>query len=508
MIRVVALKIRSVFFYNSRKLLLSILNLSLAHTIITIIQAFLLSTILVDAFQDKTNLQDMQPMIYWLGLTFLLRAFLAFISERNIAKNSHLISAQIRSEVIEKISKNGTALEKKFGNAKLVDLVIHEIASVNFYFRKFLPHFISALILPFIFALTITSQDLISGALTLSTLLLITILRVFVGKSYTSIISKRSLFKISILELITLLSIAVILIQTLYRMNSGDISLSHGFTVLILLLQIYQPLKILTISPENQLFKIFLNGKKVRNEIHEIIDFENRDLGEIINIGKLKELRWTDASFKSSDDGALDFRWGIASAGKLTVITGSDEVGKTTLIHSIIRIKDLEKGRIFIEGSKDTHRVDQLDLNYWLRQISWVPKSPFFTRGTIEENLKLIKSRSNKEILSDLLSQVNLTVEELPEGLTTKIYSEQGGLSRSQLQRLAIGRSILKDAPIFIFDDFSTSLDLENQKFFHIVLKDLARKGKVVLAITDNVDLLELADRVISFDAIRETSQP
>ncbi|MDA0217935.1 MAG: ATP-binding cassette domain-containing protein, partial [Actinobacteria bacterium] len=178
------------------------------------------------------------------------------------------------------------------------------------------------------------------------------------------------------------------------------------------------------------------------------------------------------------------------------------------LIHSIIRIKDLEKGRIFIEGSKGTHRVDQLDLNYWLRQISWVPKSPFFTRGTIEENLKLIKPRSNKEMLSDLLSQVNFTVEELPEGLTTKIYSEQGGLSRSQLQRLAIGRSILKDAPIFIFDDFSTSLDLENQKFFHIVLKDLARKGKVVLALTDNVDLLELADRVISFDAIRETSQP
>jgi ABC-type multidrug transport system fused ATPase/permease subunit len=266
-------------------------------------------------------------------------------------------------------------------------------------------------------------------------------------------------------------------------------------------------MKALTITPHTFLSKVALDGKSAENTLTEIIKFENGNLGEITNIGKFKELRWTDAFIKSDRDVAVGFRWGISSAGKLTVVTGNDGAGKIALINSIIRMQDLEKGRIFIEGTKETYRVDQLDLDYWLRQVSWVSQNPNFIDGTVEENLKLIKPRANKEMLHDLLSQVNLTVEELSDGLATKIYGQQGGLSQSQLQRLAIARLILKDSPIAIFDDFSISLDLDNQKFFHIVLKELARKGKVVLAISDNEDLIKLADRVISLESSKEKVQ-
>jgi ABC-type transport system involved in cytochrome bd biosynthesis fused ATPase/permease subunit len=503
----VAHKIRSIFLYSSRKLTASILIFALVNTFITIIQALLLSTILLDAFRSEGDLRQIQPMIYWLGLTFLLKALLAFFSEKNIGKESQIICAQQRSEVIEKISKNGMALAKRFGDLKTEDLAIHEVASVKLYLSQFLPRFVTDLVLLFSIALIITSQDLISGALIFITLILIAIFRILISRSRLSTTLKRSLSRISILEMMRLLLIALTFFQVAYRLNSGDISELNGLAILIFLLQIYHPMKALTITPHTFLSKVALDGKSAENSLTEIIKFENGNLGEITNIGKFKELRWTDAFIKSDRDVAVGFRWGISSAGKLTVVTGNDGAGKIALINSIIRMQDLEKGRIFIEGTKETYRVDQLDLDYWLRQVSWVSQNPNFIDGTVEENLKLIKPRANKEMLHDLLSQVNLTVEELSDGLATKIYGQQGGLSQSQLQRLAIARLILKDSPIAIFDDFSISLDLDNQKFFHIVLKELARKGKVVLAISDNEDLIKLADRVISLESSKEKVQ-
>jgi ABC-type transport system involved in cytochrome bd biosynthesis fused ATPase/permease subunit len=503
-IKAVALKMRSIFFHSNRALVASILSLTLAKTITTIIQAFLLSNIIMDIFQSEKDFQEMWRMMLWLGLTFILRAILAFISEKNIDKKSNAICAQLRSEIINSISKYGAALEKKFGVEEIAVVAVHEIATVRLYLTQFIPKFTTTLLFPILSAIVITLQDLISGALLLITLTLIAISKIFISSASSPIILQRSQFKISLFDLITTVLLATNLAQVAYRLSSGDISPSNGLITLILLLQIYHPLSILSISSQDYLFKIYLDGERALVKINEITSFEDKDLGEITNIGKFKELRWTDSSADSGDGTAISFRWGIASAGKLTVIAGSDRAGKTALIDSIIRLRDLKEGRIFIEGSKDTYRVDQLDLGYWLRQITWVPQSPNFASGTIEENFKLIRPRTNRESLIDLLAQVNLNVEELSEGLSTKICNEQGGLSPSQLKRLAIARVILKDSAIVIVDDLSTSLDIENQKFFHVVLKEFARKGKVVVAITENEDLINLADRLLTFDSPKE----
>jgi ABC-type transport system involved in cytochrome bd biosynthesis fused ATPase/permease subunit len=222
------------------------------------------------------------------------------------------------------------------------------------------------------------------------------------------------------------------------------------------------------------------------------------------SLGRIKELRWTDCEVLFPEDRSVTFRWGIATTGKLTIVTGPSSSGKSTLFNSLMRNTELHEGRIFVETSKGTFRLDELDLDYWLDQISWIPATPHFISGTIESNLKFIKPRANRERLTEILRSVQLDPESLPDGLQTSTDIQDQALTDQQRRKLAVARAILKDSPIFLVDSPKDSDPVVELEIYQI-LKAQSREGKLVILITEEPESLSLADRRITFEAERLT---
>jgi ABC-type transport system involved in cytochrome bd biosynthesis fused ATPase/permease subunit len=229
----------------------------------------------------------------------------------------------------------------------------------------------------------------------------------------------------------------------------------------------------------------------------------NPDSGEdpqgSTSLGRIKEMRWTDCEIVIDEDHVVTFPWGIASAGKLTIVQGLGHNAKTALVETIIGIRSPNQGRLFLETSKGTFRFDALDHSQLRGSIGWLPKDPNFIAGTIEENFRLIKPRANREKFKEILTKVGLTEESLPDGVKTRV--DQGSLTKAQLTRLALARILLKEAPVVLAEDDSSIEDGELRTLINETLKTLAREGEMVIAVSDDQELKGLADRVLTIDS-------
>jgi len=230
---------------------------------------------------------------------------------------------------------------------------------------------------------------------------------------------------------------------------------------------------------------------------------EDRDSGEdsqgSASLGRIKEMRWTDCEIVIDEDHVVTFPWGIASAGKLTLVQGLGHNAKTALVETVIGIRSPNQGRLFLETSKGTFRFDELDHSQLRGLIGWLPKDPNFIAGTIEENFRLIKPRANREKFKEILTKVGLAEESLPDGVKTRI--DHGNLTKTQLRRLALARILLKESPIVLAEDDSSIEDGDLRTLLNETLKTLAREGELVIAISDDQELKGLADRVLTIDS-------
>ena len=247
---------------------------------------------------------------------------------------------------------------------------------------------------------------------------------------------------------------------------------------------------------------------RIETRLNDLLDSddqetEDRDSGEdsqgSASLGRIKEMRWTDCEIVIDEDHVVTFPWGIASAGKLTLVQGLGHNAKTALVETVIGIRSPNQGRLFLETSKGTFRFDELDHSQLRGLIGWLPKDPNFIAGTIEENFRLIKPRANREKFKEILTKVGLAEELLPDGVKTRI--DHGNLTKAQLRRLALARILLKEAPVILAEDDSSIEDGELRTLTNETLKTLAREGVMVIAVSDDQELKGLADRVLTIDS-------
>jgi ATP-binding cassette subfamily C protein CydCD len=131
--------------------------------------------------------------------------------------------------------------------------------------------------------------------------------------------------------------------------------------------------------------------------------------------------------------------------------------------------------------------------------ISWLPKRPHFISGTIEENLRLIKPRANREKFKEILTKVGLSEDSFPNGIKTMVDEET--MTQVQLRRLALARVLLKEAPIVLAEDDSTLQDQDLRTLINETLKNRAREGEMVICVSDDEELRKLADRILTIDS-------
>ena len=135
----------------------------------------------------------------------------------------------------------------------------------------------------------------------------------------------------------------------------------------------------------------------------------------------------------------------------------------------------------------------------WVRRhVALVPQDPYLFHGTIGENLRVAKADATEAELVEACRAANLldTVEQMPARFDTIVGERGAALSGGQVQRLAIARAILKDAPIVVLDEPTSQIDVETENVIQEALGRLAR-DRAVLLIAHRLSTIEHADRIV-----------
>lgn len=202
-----------------------------------------------------------------------------------------------------------------------------------------------------------------------------------------------------------------------------------------------------------------------------------------------------DVSFAYPDRPPLlrDFSLSIAP-GEIVALTGANGVGKSTLINLLLRFYDPDAGRITLDGQD----IAALDVKQLRRQIGFVPQRAMLMNGTIAENIAFGLSDHDPSTIERAAraAQAWEFITALPQGLATRIGDDGVRLSGGQRQRIALARALLRDPPIYIFDEATSMYDLEGEAaFVETCVQTLA--GRTVIIITHRPASLALADRII-----------
>ncbi len=186
-----------------------------------------------------------------------------------------------------------------------------------------------------------------------------------------------------------------------------------------------------------------------------------------------------------------------AQPGQTTAIVGSTGSGKTTLISLIPRFYDVTAGSVLVDGV-DVREMAQHDL--WHR-IGFVPQKSFLFSGTVAENLRYGDAEADDAQLWHALeiAQASGFVAEMPGGLEASIDQGGANVSGGQRQRLAIARALTKRAPIQIFDDSFSALDLTTDARLRSALAEEAA-GAAVIVVAQRVGTIMHADQIVVLD--------
>lgn len=196
-----------------------------------------------------------------------------------------------------------------------------------------------------------------------------------------------------------------------------------------------------------------------------------------------------EAGVKALDDVSLTIR-----PGTVTALVGESGGGKSTVANLIARFWDVSEGSVTV-GGIDVRELDYAD---WMKHISIVFQDTNLFKMSVAENVAMYKPGASREEIMEVLRQAQCEdiLEKLPNGVDSVIGARGVYLSGGEMQRIALARAILKDAPIVLLDEATAFADAENEYLIQRAL-DILLHGKTVLMIAHRLQTIVHADQII-----------
>ena len=299
-----------------------------------------------------------------------------------------------------------------------------------------------------------------------------------------------------IMEIISAVAIAIVVFFAGYRSIQGAITLGEFVSFLAALMLAYQPVRALAgINVGIQ------EGITAAKRIYEIIDQKN----EIFNDENAPSLKLKNATLEFKNisftypDGthALKNLSAKIEGGKKVGLVGISGSGKSTFLNLIPRFFNLKHGTILI----DDQNINNINLNSLRKEISIVSQDVILFDDTIRSNILYGNaSASNDEIINACkFAAAQDFVEKLPNKYETIIGENGIKLSGGQKQRLSIARAILKDSPIILLDEATSSLDSESEAVIQKAIENLT-KNKTTIIIAHRLSTIMNCDKILVFD--------
>ena len=179
--------------------------------------------------------------------------------------------------------------------------------------------------------------------------------------------------------------------------------------------------------------------------------------------------------------------------GRTVAFVGPSGSGKSTVSKLLLGLYPEYEGRIVILGRE----LKDWPLSDLRESIAYAPRHPYIFDGTIEDNIRAGNFRASHEDVKRAarMAQIWDFIEQLPDGLRTRVNENGQLLSGGQKQRIALARAFLKDAPIIVLDEPTSALDALTEEMFRHALKTLP-PGKTVVIIAHRLSTIEHADNI------------
>ena len=235
----------------------------------------------------------------------------------------------------------------------------------------------------------------------------------------------------------------------------------------------------------------------------EIEDVETEPVGKPIGKaefnGKFSSITFDNVSFAYDDKKVLSNANLVVNKGDFVMIEGGSGAGKSTLLKLLLGVYPLDEGEIYASYDGNKMSLDSKTRSLF----SYVPQGNMIFSGTLRENVTFINETADeREIWRALtISQADEFIKELPDGLETCVGENGLGLSQGQVQRIAIARAILCDAPVLILDEATSALDEDTEKRLLDNLKEL--KDVTALIVSHKKGAIKICNRRVKVGSKR-----
>lgn len=288
------------------------------------------------------------------------------------------------------------------------------------------------------------------------------------------------------------IGIAAIVFYGGYQVIQGVSTPGTFFSFLTALLMLYEPIKRLT-NVNNTIQQGIAGAQRVFSIIDTVPEIQNKT-GAVPLPAIWKAIEIRNVTFRYEDVPVLNRINLTVRAGEAVAFVGMSGGGKTTLVNLIPRFYDVSEGQILIDGLD----VRDVTIESLRAQIGMVTQQTILFNDTVRNNIVYGDSGKTEAdvIRAAKAANAHNFIMNLPQGYDTVIGEQGTKLSGGERQRISIARALLKDAPILILDEATSSLDTEAEIEVQEALENLMR-GRTTLVIAHRLSTIRNADRIV-----------
>lgn len=518
-------------------------------TVITVAQMALFSMVVTRVFLRHRNLADVRVLLALLVGAIVARALLAWTQEVAAQRGALQTKAALRRRLVAHLLALGPAHARDEATGALVATATEGIDRLDPYVGRYLPQTIFSVLVPLIILVAVWWRDWVSAVILLCSAPILPLLMALVGsyaqrhidRQWSALARMNAYFldalqglptlqlfgraeaerarlaRVSrafagatvsvlryaflsalVLEFLTAGAIALIAVELGTRLLSGGISFERAFFILLLAPEYFRPLRDLGTHRHAA-----MEGRPVLERIAQILATPAPVMAIAapapLPAGSLT-IDLVDVCFvyPDSDRSALHGVSLTLPAGERTALVGRSGAGKSTLANLLLRFIEPTAGRILINGLP----LAAVPPDRWREYVAYVPQRPYLFAGTVYENIALGRGGATQREVERAATLAGAAefIERLPRGYETQVGERGNRLSGGEAQRIAIARAFLKDAPLLILDEPTSSLDPTNEALIRAAIERLMR-GRTVLVIAHRLNTIFTAEQIAVLDA-------
>jgi ATP-binding cassette subfamily C protein CydD len=521
--------------------------IGLGAGLLLILQAWLLASTINAVVFDKAVLEQVLPWLWMLLLLFLVRAVLAWAAEQAAFRAAMQVKLELRETLYRHVQQLGPAWLSGERSGDIVNAVSDGVEALEAYYARYLPAMSLMTLVPLAILVFVVPRDWLAALVLGLTAPLIPLFMILVGKGaeqrsqrqwrqlawmsahFLDVIqglttlrlfnaSRReaqmiahisdeyrrgtmSVLRIAflssfVLEFFSTVSIAIVAVLVGFRLYWGDMDFLNGLFVLLLAPEFYLPLRNMGTQYHARMEAI--------GAAERIVEILNTPVvataGMLTRIADLRQagIRLEAVNFRYPDGRqALQDLDLVIRPGETLALVGASGAGKTTLINLLLGFLQPSGGRILVGDTP----LQEIASETWRRQLAWLPQRPQLFPGSIADNIRLGRPGADLQGVREAAARAQATdfIEALPQGWDTRVGEGGQGLSGGQVQRIALARAFLKDAPLVILDEPTANLDPDSEARVHAAVRALAA-GRTLIMIAHRLRTVRDADRIVVLD--------